>query len=123
MRRVHLAKTAPGQHPPTRRISRQATENKTGNTNLPHFGAAGVKNSRDTLSGEQQLTQDDRKPAGIGPPPSRPKNAPERIPGQQRDPDDADDVAGGADAREKRDHDNGVERPSETGQPEDVTGS
>jgi hypothetical protein len=98
-------------------------ENKMGNTNLPQFGAAGVKNSRDTLSGEQQLTQDERKAAGIGPSPSRPKNAPERIPGQQRDPDDADDVEGGADDREKRDHDNDVERPDETGQPEDVTGS
>lgn len=94
-----------------------------GNTNLPQFGAAGVKNSRDTLSGEQQLTPDQRGAAGAGPSPSRPKNAPERIPGQQRDPHDADDVEGAADERKKRDRDVDVERPGERGHPQDATGS
>ncbi len=94
-----------------------------GNTNLPQFGAAGVKNSRDTLSGEQQLTDDQRKVAGIGPSPGGPKNAPERVPGQQRDPDDADDVEGGTDEWKKRDHDADVERPGETGHAKDVSGT
>lgn len=94
-----------------------------GNTNLPQFGAADVKNSRDTLSGEQQLTDDQRKAAGVGPSPSRPKNAPERIPGQQRDPDDADDAEGGTNDREKRDGDTDVERSGEAGRPKDLTGS
>ena len=93
-----------------------------GNTNLPQFGAAGAKNSRDTLNGEQQLSDDERRAAGIGPSPSRPKNAPERIPGQLHEPD-AEDVEGGADDREKHDRDTDVERPGETEQQKDVTGS
>ena len=32
-----------------------------GNTNLPQFGAAGTDNSRDTLSGTEQLTDQQRK--------------------------------------------------------------
>jgi hypothetical protein len=99
------------------------TENNMGNTNLPQFGAAGVKNSRDTLSGEQQLAPDQRGAAGVGPSPSRPKNAPERIPGQQHDPDAADDEAGGTDERKKRDRDTDGERPGEAGRPEKATGT
>lgn len=82
-----------------------------GNTNLPQFGAAGTENSRDTLSGEDQLTDQQRKKdrqdeQGIGPSPSRPKNAPPRIPGQLRDPKETD--------REKRDRNDNVEQPDES---------
>jgi hypothetical protein len=72
-------------------------ENQMGNTNIPQGGAADTRNSRDTLTGQEQLTDEQRrqragqKDAGVGPSPSRPKNAPERIPGQSRDP--ADDGA------------------------------
>jgi hypothetical protein len=31
-----------------------------GNTNIPQFGAAGTKNSRDTLTGKEQLTKEHR---------------------------------------------------------------
>lgn len=77
-----------------------------GNTNIPQGGAADTRNSRDTLTGQEQLTDEQRrqregqedagqkdagqKNAGVGPSPSRPKNAPERIPGQSRDPADDD---------------------------------
>ena len=62
-----------------------------GNTNLPQAGAAGTANGRATLSGKDQPTDQERKKRqrddqGIGPSPSRPKNAPPRIPGQLRDP-------------------------------------
>ena len=45
-----------------------------GNTNLPQFGAAGTDNSRDTLSGTEQLTDRQRKQSrsaagGTEPPP------------------------------------------------------
>ncbi len=81
-----------------------------GNTNLPQFVAAGTENSRDTLSGEDQLTDQQRKKdrqdkQGIGPSPSRPKNAPPRIPGQLRDPKETD--------REKRDRNDSVEHRRE----------
>jgi hypothetical protein len=64
-----------------------------GNTNLPQFGAIGTRNSRDTLVGDEQLTEEqkrerDARKHGVGPAPGRPKNAPERIPGQDLDPDD-----------------------------------
>jgi hypothetical protein len=71
-----------------------------GNTNIPQGGAADTRNSRDTLTGEDQLTDEQKQQraaqkdgAGVGPSPSRPKNAPERIPGQLREPanDDAQD--------------------------------
>jgi len=51
-----------------------------GNTNLPQAGGAGTVNGRDTPSGKDQLTDQERKERqrddrGIGPSPSRPKNA------------------------------------------------
>jgi hypothetical protein len=83
-----------------------------GNTNLPQAGAAGTANGRDTLSGEDQLTDQERKERqqddqGIGPSPSRPKNAPPRIPGQLRDP--------GKTRKEKPDQNDRVERPARRG--------
>ncbi len=73
-----------------------------GNTNLPQAGAANLENGRDTLSGVNQLTDaqqrevrqseaqrhddgHDANSEGIGPSPSRPKNAPPRVPGQDID--------------------------------------
>lgn len=59
-----------------------------GNTNIPQFGAIGTRNSRDTLAGDNQLTEEQKKERkegrkrGVGPSPGRPANAPERIPGQ-----------------------------------------
>lgn len=80
-----------------------------GNTNLPQAGAADTANSRDTLGGEDQLTgpqKEDRQDGqGIGPSPGRPKNAPERVPGQGRDPGTADE--------------NGHERNEDVEQPAD----
>lgn len=90
-----------------------------GNTNIPQSGAIGTRNSRDTLTGDDQLTEEQKKERhdaqkyGVGPSPGRPANAPERIPGQQRDPDDAEDVEGVAEDDEKRDRDSDVERPAE----------
>jgi hypothetical protein len=83
-----------------------------GNTNLPQAGAADTGNSRDTSSGKDQLTDQQRKEdrpdeQGIGPSPSRPKNAPPRIPGQLRDPE----ATGG----EKRDRNGRVEQPADGG--------
>ena len=57
-----------------------------GNTNIPQFGAAGTENSRDTLSGTDQLTDEQRKqsPRAAGstePPPDVVPSAP----GQTRD--------------------------------------
>jgi hypothetical protein len=78
-------------------------ENQMGNTNIPQGGAADTRNSRDTLTGEEQLTDEQKQQrtaqkddAGVGPSPSRPKNAPERIPGQSREPanEDAQDDSG-----------------------------
>ena len=56
-----------------------------GNTNLPQFGAAGADNSRDTLSGSEQLTDQQRKQrrsaaGGTQPPPDAVP-----APGQSRD--------------------------------------
>jgi hypothetical protein len=56
-----------------------------GNTNLPQFGAAGADNSRDTLSGSEQLTDQQRKQqrsaaGGTEPPPDAVP-----APGQSRD--------------------------------------
>jgi hypothetical protein len=73
-----------------------------GNTNIPQFGAADTRNSRDTLTGDEQLTDQQKqqraarkRDADVGPSPSRPKDAPARIPGQSREtPDDADREAG-----------------------------
>ena len=78
-----------------------------GNTNLPQSGAAGTENSRDTLAGADQLAHPpypidkDHRPGahgdengGVGPSPSRPKDAPARIPGQLRDPHDGGHDAG-----------------------------
>lgn len=78
-----------------------------GNTNLPQFGAADTRNSRDTLSGEEQLTDEERKrerepePGDAGPAPGRPKNAPARVPGQQRD-GEVDDVEAAREAERVR---------------------
>jgi hypothetical protein len=72
-----------------------------GNTNIPQFGAIGTRNSRDTLVGDDQLTEEQKQERdkaqkhGVGPAPGRPSNAPERIPGQNLDPNDGDDVADG----------------------------
>jgi hypothetical protein len=69
-----------------------------GNTNLPQFGAADTRNGRDTLSGDEQLTDEERErkeergPADAGPAPGRPKNAPARVPGQQREDGKTGDV-------------------------------
>lgn len=62
-----------------------------GNTKLPPVGGAGTANGRDTPGGKERRTDQERKKRqqnnqGIGPSPSRPKNAPPRIPGQLRDP-------------------------------------
>jgi hypothetical protein len=59
-----------------------------GNTKPVQADAA---NGRDTPIGKEQRTHQERKERqrddqGIGPSPSRPKNAPPRIPGQLRDP-------------------------------------
>lgn len=97
-----------------------------GNTNIPQFGAADTDNSRDTLTGEHQLTDEQQKQqaahkqGGIGPAPGRPKDAPERIPGQLRDPAEADDVEGG-DEQERRGGDSDVERPGNTDDPEHIS--
>lgn len=98
-----------------------------GNTNIPQFGAADTDNSRDTLTGEHQLTDEQqkqraaRKQGGIGPAPSRPKNAPERIPGQLRDPAEGDGVEGGQDDPERREGDADVERPGDADDPEHLS--
>jgi hypothetical protein len=90
-------------------------ESIMGNTNIPQFGALGTRNSRDTLVGDEQLTEEqkrerDAQKHGVGPAPGRPANAPERIPGQKLDPNDK---KGPADGDEKHDHDSDVERPEE----------
>ncbi len=100
-----------------------------GNTNIPQVGAADTDNSRDTLTGEHQLTEERQKQraahkqGGIGPAPGRPENAPERIPGQARDPAEADDVEGGGDDQRRRDGDADadVERPGNTSDQEHVS--
>ena len=85
-----------------------------GNTNIPQGGAAGTRNSRDTLTGQDQLTDEQKqqragqKDGGVGPAPSRPKNAPERIPGQSRDPADDDAQDNGKPGRR-----GSVEEPAE----------
>jgi hypothetical protein len=65
-----------------------------GNTNIPQGGAAGARNSRDTLTGADQLTDEQKRQrsahkddGSVGPSPSRPKDAPARIPGQSREPE------------------------------------
>jgi len=66
-----------------------------GNTNIPQGGAADTRNSRDTLTGDDQLTDEQKrqrpaqKGTAVGPAPSRPKDAPERVPGQSREPPDS----------------------------------
>lgn len=98
-----------------------------GNTNIPQFGAADTDNSRDTLTGEHQLTDEQlkqqaaHKQGDIGPAPSRPKNAPARIPGQLRDPAESDDVEDGHDDQQRRDGDTDVEHRGDTGHPEQVS--
>lgn len=92
-----------------------------GNTNLPQAGAAHTKNSRDTLSGGNQLTdqeksqKNEQEDVGVGPAPSRPKNAPARIPGQLRDPENEDNVDG-TDS-EQRDRNESVEQPVQSDDP------
>lgn len=89
-----------------------------GNTNIPQAGAIGTKNSRDTLAGGDQLTEDQKKERrdaqkhSVGPAPSRAANVPERISGQQRGSDDAEDVEGVAEDDGKRERDSDVERPA-----------
>jgi hypothetical protein len=81
-----------------------------GNTNLPQAGAADTGNSRDTLSGESQLTDEEKAQADrhdkstTGPSPSRPKDAPARIPGQQRDTDTGDADSADDEADQKGGH-------------------
>ena len=65
-----------------------------GNTNIPQAGAENLENGRDMRSGDAQLSAEekrerdgDRQPTPAEPAPSRPKNAPERIPGQNVDAD------------------------------------
>ena len=82
-----------------------------GNTNIPQFGAIGTRNSRDTLVGDDQLTEEQKKVRGaqkhgVGPAPGRPANAPERIPGQALDPNDEKDVTDDG----EKDHDSHVKR-------------
>lgn len=103
-----------------------------GNTNLPQFGAAGTSNSRDTRSGTDQLTDEEKKQRddagpkhGVGPAPGRPANAPERIPGQQRDAENVEDAP---EHGEQRNRDRDVERPAKKdlrspGDAADVAGS
>lgn len=89
-----------------------------GNTNLPQAGAADTENSKDTLRGENQLTDRERSQkhdAGVGPAPSRPKNAPARVPGQLRDPENEDNVDG-TDG-EQRDRNESVEQPVQSDDP------
>ncbi|MFC5437882.1 hypothetical protein ACFPME_15075 [Rhodanobacter umsongensis] len=82
-----------------------------GNTNIPQDGAADTRNSRDTLTSENQLTDEQRRQrsaqkggAGVGPSPSRPKDAPARIPGQSRGPASDADRARGDSKRDRRDN-------------------
>jgi hypothetical protein len=89
-----------------------------GNTNLPQAGAADTRNGKDTSSGEEQLADRQKGEqavrhygSGTNPSPSRPKNAPERIPGQERDPDE---TGNGNDRGEKRDRNDGTEQPAES---------
>jgi hypothetical protein len=71
----------------------EPTENVMGNTNIPQAGAENLDNGRDTLSGDAQSADTQRKERDAGKPrqappaPSRPKNAPPRIPGQNVEPD------------------------------------
>jgi hypothetical protein len=87
-----------------------------GNTNLPQAGAANTSNSRDTRSGSEQLTDEQRKraderdPADAGPAPGRPKNAPERVPGQEREAGPVADVEAAHEAERIR---RSVEQPDD----------
>jgi hypothetical protein len=96
-----------------------------GNTNLPQFGAADTSNSRDTRSGADQLTDaqkkerdDAQKEQGVGPAPGRPANAPDRIPGQQLDPDE--DVEKFDGVNKKHSADSGLRSPGDAA---DIAGS
>lgn len=78
-----------------------------GNTNLPQFGAAETKNSKDTLSGKNQLTEEQqrrRKKArsDVGPSPGRPKNSTRRIPGQNVDREGSGGSAAELDAVDRK---------------------
>lgn len=93
-----------------------------GNTQLPQAGAAGTRNGRDTLSGPDQLTDQERKQRqqggqGIGPSPSRPKNAPPRIPGQLRDPGKTGGNKRNRDDHVKQSARHGAEHPANRGAP------
>jgi hypothetical protein len=100
------------------RVSAEAARRQQmGNTNIPQGGAAHTHNSRDTLTGEEQLTDEQKQQrsaqkndAGVGPSPSRPKNAPERVPGQSRAPADDADRAQNDSKHDRRD---GTEEPAE----------
>lgn len=108
-------------------LRRPFTESIMGNTNLPQFGAIGSRNSRDTLVGDDQLTEEQKKERdkaqrrGIGPAPSRPANAPARIPGQNLDSSDQKEVT---DDDGKRDRDSDSERPlkDDSHEPESIAG-
>jgi hypothetical protein len=72
-----------------------------GNTNIPQGGAADTRNSRDTLTGADQLTDEQKRQrsaqkddGNVGPSPSRPKDAPPRIPGQSRETEHDAEPAG-----------------------------
>lgn len=80
-----------------------------GNTNLPQFGAADARNSRDTRSGREQLA-DERQKDGDG---GMPVDTPERLPDQPRAPDPGGDVEGVTEDEQRRDREADVERPLE----------
>lgn len=56
-----------------------------GNTNIPQFGAAGADNSRDTRTGTDQLTDEQRKQAGKNDHTTQPPPDTVPAPGQSRD--------------------------------------
>lgn len=94
-------------------LRRRFTENITGNTNIPQFGAVGTRNSRDTLVGEDQFSEEQKRERGaqkhgFGPAPGRSANATARVPGQTLDPDDEKDAA---DHHGKRARESGAKRP------------
>lgn len=90
-----------------------------GSTNQPRPDAADTGPGQETPLDENRRTgpqkQHDAEDAGVvGPAPGRPKNAPPRIPGQLRDPDEADDVERNGDRDDAGKERNGsVEQPSE----------
>lgn len=90
-----------------------------GNTNIPQFGAAGTDNSRDTLTGTDQLTDEQRKqsgqPAGSTVPP--PDTVPP-APGQSRDTPHQEDLEPtGEDEDERRNQGPDITPPAKKSSP------